>query len=482
MRARIVAALTATVGAAMLIVGLYSSWQLRGHLLQREDAELRAAAPTLVDSTIKQVEAAQAARVPSIIPTNVYAVRVVGDITRDFVPPQGGRPQFGTVTVESAKARANHPYTVDSADGTGAQWRMIQGIDAATGEPYAVAVSLRTMESVVRQMQLLLLGVSSATLILSVGVGLFAIRRAMRPLTDIEDTAAAIAAGDLSRRAPNPGSADEVESLAESLNVMLGRLENSIHTKERSEEGMRRFVADASHELRTPLATVRGYAELYRQGAMPNPENVAAGFRRIEDEANRMSLMVEDLLLLSRLETEQRAKSLDSAATGHVEEDIDLTVLVADAVADAGARAKDDANKRRFKVSGLNGPLAPVLTSGDEQRIRQVITNLLTNAERYTPVGSPVEVLVGAQDDWATIHVVDHGPGIPDDIRQRVFDRFYRVDVARNRAEGSTGLGLSIVAAIVANHEGEVDVVPTPGGGATFRVRLPLVVGTSESE
>ena len=459
----------------MMIVGIYSSWQLREHLVQREDAELRAAAPTAASSTIKQLQREQAASLPSVIPANNYAVLVVhnGDPTT-FVPAQGDRPKFGTISVASAKQRADKPYTVASDSAGGPDWRVVQGIDPQSGEPYAVAASMGTMENVIRQMQLLLVGVSTATLVLSVGVGLFAIRRALRPLADIEDTAAAIAAGDLSRRAPNPGSADEVESLAESLNVMLGRLEHSMRRREQSEESMRRFVADASHELRTPLATVRGYAELYRQGAMQKPEDVSAGFRRIEDEANRMSMMVEDLLLLSRLETEQRATSMGNSTAGRALRNVDLTVLVADAVADAEARATDE-NKRRFKVTGLNGPLQPAMTCGDEQRLRQIFTNLLTNAERYTPAGSPVEVRVGVDGDWTCVNVVDHGPGIPDEIRPRVFDRFYRADVARNRAEGSTGLGLSIVAAIVSNHNGEVDVVPTPGGGATFRVRLPHI-------
>ena len=220
---------------------------------------------------------------------------------------------------------------------------------------------------------------------------------------------------------------------------------------------------------------------LYRQGAVSNPEDVAAGFRRIEDEAKRMSLMVEDLLLLSRLETEQRAAAVGAdtgrrAALG----DVDLTVLAFDAVSDAEARAE---TTHRLRVRGYAGPLGPTVVRGDEQRLRQVVTNLVTNAQRYTPEGSDIDVLVGAEGGGGgdvVLQVVDHGPGIPEAQRERIFERFFRANAARNRASGSTGLGLSIVAAIVAAHHGSVQVDETPGGGATFTVRLPA--GTAVSQ
>lgn len=473
LRARIIATLTVVLSAAMFAVGLYSSVQLRAHLLQREDAELMAYAPTLVDSTIKQERANEATYLDSNIPSNIYAVRIVGARIRDVVPARDGRPKFPSISFESAKAAAGHPQTIDSSVPGDPQWRVVQGVDPATGYPYAVAVSLRATEDVIRQMQIVTILVSSVTLLTAIGMGLLGIRRALRPLGNIEDTAAAIAGGDLSRRVPNPGSRDEVESLSESLNTMLAQIEHLVGVKERSEESMRRFVADASHELRTPLATVRGYSELYRQGAMTKPDDIAAGFRRIEDEANRMSRMVEDLLLLSRLEAEQRADTTSSSDASTIR-DVDLTVLAADTVADAGARAKTDAEKMRFRVMGLNGSLHPVLVRGDEQRLRQVVTNLVTNAVRYTPAGTPIELKVGVNDTMAVLQVVDHGPGIPETMRSRVFDRFYRADVARNRAEGSTGLGLSIVAAIVASHHGTVEALETDGGGATFSIQLPL--------
>ena len=476
--------MTAVLSVAMFAVGLYSSYQLRMHLQQREDAELVAAAPTLAASVIKQKQfndANQATDVPSQIPANTYAVRIVTPKVIDVTPLSGPRPYFGddasnTVSAEEAKAHGGKPYTATSVDNPSSQWRVVQGVDEETGYPYAVALSMAKTQEVIQQMQVVTIVVSTVTLMAAIALGLFGVRRALRPLRDIEDTAAAIAAGDLSRRVPNPGSRDEVQSLSESLNAMLSQLENLIAVKDRSEESMRRFVADASHELRTPLATVRGYSELYRQGAMVEQDDVTTGFRRIEDEAQRMSDMVDDLLLLSRLEAEQRAQSRTSATAERTRRDVDLRELASDAVADAGARAKTDEEKMRFAVVGRDEDDAhPVIVHGDEQRLRQVVTNLVTNAVRYTPAGTPIQLRVDATHGEAVLQVIDHGPGIAEEVRHRVFDRFYRADVARNRAEGSTGLGLSIVAAIVQGHDGTVRVDETPGGGATFTVTLPLV-------
>lgn len=467
--------LAGLLGAAMFVVGTAGSWQLETYLVQREDADLQAAAPTLIASTIQQES--EQPYMTSAVPVNVYAARIV-DTRRihDYVPETGPRPQFPSITAQSAHASGGRPTTISSQGADDITWRMVQGIDQTTGRPYAVAVSLSNVRTVVRRMQIMTIAVSSLALLLATAAGLWAVRRALRPLRDIEDTAAAIAAGDLTRRVPEPETADEVESLAHSLNAMLSQVERSMVVKDRSEESMRRFVADASHELRTPLATVRGYAELYRVGAVTKPDDIAAGFRRIEDEATRMSGMVDDLLLLSRLETEQRAATVGANATTPTRptSDVDLTVIAADAVADAEARA----TSHRFRVRGLDGPLGPVTVRGDEQRLRQVVINLVTNAERYTPDGTQVEVRVGHLPSVtggrdAVLQVVDHGPGIPEAVREKVFDRFFRADEARNRAQGSTGLGLSIVAAIAASHHGSIDVAETPGGGATFTLRLP---------
>ncbi len=285
-------------------------------------------------------------------------------------------------------------------------------------------------------------------------------RRAFRPLTRIEDTAAALATGDLTQRIPGRQADDEVTSLSRSLNVMLTRIESSFAVREASEERMRQFVADASHELRTPLATVRGYAELYRQGAVPDAAAVGSAMERIEAESTRMSGLVEDLLTLARID------DAPVVETTHV----DLTVLAADAVADARVRAPE----RRISLLGLDSPVAPTVVRGTESRLRQVVTNLVANALRHTPDGTPVEVAVGQDATGVALEVRDHGPGVPDEVATKVFERFYRADPARGRTGGGgSGLGLAIVAAIVAQHHGRVGVAPTPGGGATFVVRLP---------
>jgi two-component system OmpR family sensor kinase len=232
---------------------------------------------------------------------------------------------------------------------------------------------------------------------------------------------------------------------------------------------MRRFVADASHELRTPLTTIRGFAELYRQGAGRDPAELDRLMRRIEDQAARMGLLVEDLLLLARLD-QQRPLGRTP---------VDLLALAAEAVNDARAVAPDRQIELVLGTGyGDGGQGSALVVLGDDQRLRQVLANLVNNALAHTPAGSPVEVRVGAAPldgrPGAAVEVVDHGPGLAPEQAERVFERFYRADPARSHAAGGTGLGLSIVAALVAVHGGTVQVDSVPGRGARFRVVLPL--------
>ena len=383
----------------------------------------------------------------------------------------GSIPRIGYLDPDDPRVRSGEPFTV--TDGNGDRWRVVAGVDVNEVATYAVARPLRDIDEAVQNLQILAFSVGLVALAAGVLLGWPLMNRAFRPLTQIEDTAAGIAEGNLSSRVPHPGTRDEVGSLASSLNLMLAHVERSLAVRDASEQQMRRFIADASHELRTPMAAIRGYAELYRSGAITGAEDTAAAMRRIEDEATRMGVLVEDLMTLARLDAGQRhAFSSPTSAADAVPEptEVDLTVLASDAVADTRAWAPE----RTLRLQGLAGqPLEAALTSGQEASLRQVVTNLVANAVRHTPDG-PIEVQVGRDRDEVVLRVVDHGPGIAPEDRTRVFERFYRSDPSRQRGEGGgSGLGLAIVATTVAQHRGAVSALETPGGGATFEVRLP---------
>ena len=371
-------------------------------------------------------------------------------------------------------ANSGKVVTVPASGGAG-RWRVaVQPRRDGSGGSVVVAASLDPIDSTTRQLRLIDLGVSLVVLAVLAGAGAAIVRASLRPLVEIEQTARSIAAGDLARRVPDRDPRTEVGRLGRALNTMLAQIESAFSARaaseasaRRSEDRMRRFVADASHELRTPLTTIRGFAELYRQGAARDPAELDRLMRRIEDQAARMGLLVEDLLLLARLDQQ---RPLDRSP-------VDLLALAADAVTDASAVAPD----RRIELvlgSGDDRPRHALVVLGDSERLRQVLANLVGNALRHTPAGSPVEVRVGeaALDGrpGAAVEVVDHGPGLTPEQTERVFERFYRADPARSGADGGTGLGLSIVAALVAVHGGTVQVDSVPGRGARFRVVLPL--------
>ena len=289
------------------------------------------------------------------------------------------------------------------------------------------------------------------------GLGLWLVRLGLRPLDEIAGTATAIADGNLSLRVPDARSGSETGRLASAFNTMLERIEEAFGERQESEARLRRFIADASHELRTPLTSVRGYAELFRRGADRRPEDLARVMRGIEDEATRMSRLVEELLLLARL---------DQGSTSERHE-VDLTSLARSAV--EAARAADPERPLTLRSNG------PVLVEGDGDRLRQVLDNLLGNVRVHTPEGTAATVRVGAGDGLAEIDVEDEGPGIPAEAATHVFERFYRVDPARSRHRGGHGLGLSIVAAITEAHGGTCTVTPGAGGGTLVAVRLPAL-------
>jgi len=307
-------------------------------------------------------------------------------------------------------------------------------------------------------------GIGVAVLVV-VGLASFAVvHLSLRTLYEVEHTAAAIAAGQLDSRVPERDPRTEVGRLSLALNGMLAQIQQALASSESSaakargsEDRMRRFITDAGHELRTPLTTIRGFAELYRQGAA---RDVAMLLSRIESEAGRMGLLVDDLLLLARLDVHRPLER----------QRVDLLALASDAVHDAQAM---DPN-RAITMEVFDGPGTPEVL-GDEPRIRQVLSNLVANALQHTPSSVNVVVRVGTEGDDAVLEVADKGPGMTEQDASRVFERFYRTDSSRARASGGTGLGLSIVDSLVRVHGGAVSVTTAPDEGCRFRVRLPRV-------
>ncbi|MGV8967130.1 MAG: sensor histidine kinase [Cellulomonas sp.] len=385
-------------------------------------------------------------------------------------------PDLPRLTAKQVAGLGGEPFTVDSV-GVGGQWRVVERLLLSAIDPsvvvgsVAVALPLTSASATMALMRWSLLGISIVVLLLGGLAGWLAVRRSLRPLREIEDTAAAIAAGDLSRRVPPAPTTTEVGRLGDALNAMLAQIEQAFAARAASEERMRRFVADASHELRTPLATIRGYSELYRMGAVTTKPQVDDTLRRIEDSATRMGRLVEDLLHLARLD--------DGRPMRH--EPVDLTVLAADSVSDL--HALDVGRPIRFEPLVAGTPVTPCVVIGDEDRLRQVLANLTGNVAQHTPAGTAVEIAVGlagsGSSTRAVLEVRDHGPGILPEHTARVFERFYRVDSSRGREfGGGAGLGMAIVAAIVGAHGGNVEIALTPGGGTTVRVSLPVDAAT----
>ena len=325
------------------------------------------------------------------------------------------------------------------------------------GLTFVTASSLRPVEEAVATLIRALVLVGLLALAVAALASWWVIRRGFRPVDRMVETAAAIAAGDLSRRVPDADPETELGRLGTALNDMLGQIETGIRAREAGEARLRRFVADAAHELRTPLTSLRGYAELYRQGALPTPEAVGSAMGRIESEGARMARLVDDLLLLARTD---QGRPLEK-------EPVDLVRLAREAAGDFSAADPDRPLARDLEGSAV--------VTGDPIRLRQAIDNLLANVRAHTPRGTPARVSVHRNGTWAEVTVADEGPGIPGDDQPRIFERFWRGDPARGRtAAGGAGLGLSIVDALVRAHGGTVAVASAPGGGTAFTMRLPL--------
>lgn len=482
LRSRIVAVVVALVVIALAVTDTLTYTSLKNYLIQRVDQQLAAISAVspngavlhaLVDpndpnnrslavppGTFGAVFNAQhlLAQLPvSPLPdSNGAAPRVPHSLITQVLngPPTGaviatvGGTEDTQFRVIAQRVPLNNP---ESATGTG-----------STPGVFVVAIPLSDVDATLSRLLVLELIVSGAVLVALAAAAWVLVRVGLRPLEKMADTAGEIAAGDLTQRVEETDERTEVGRLGSALNVMLSRIETAFRAREESEARLRRFVADASHELRTPLTSIRGYAELFDHGLAERPADLRTAMRRIESESTRMGVLVEDLLLLARLD---QGRPLEL-------EPVDLVPLASDAVTDA--RVLDPSREIT-----LQAPERCEI-SGDELRLRQVITNLVSNALAHTPAGTPVEVVVsseaanGVAPGPAVLSVVDHGPGVPQEAATRIFERFWRSDPSRVRARGGTGLGLSIVSAITAAHGGRVELSETPGGGATFKVELPV--------
>ena len=345
--------------------------------------------------------------------------------------------------------------TVGSVGSSGLRYRVYASHDPEDTGITLVAVPQREVDQTLSRL-LLVEALVIAGVLAALGLtAFFVVRLGLRPLDRMEVTAGQIAAGELSHRVSPASSRTEVGRLGLALNAMLDRLEQAFAQRTASEDRLRQFLADASHELRTPLAAIRGYAELFRMGATRDAAGTELAMRRIEDESKRMGALVEDLLTLARLDETPRLRR----------EQVDVALLARESVEDARAMAPD----RTISLRARDG----ALTAGDPYQLRQVLANLLRNALVHTPAGTPVDVSVGEDDGHVTVEVRDHGPGLPETAPERLFDRFWRAEGGRERGKSGAGLGLAIVGAVVAAHQGQVSALNARGGGALFLVRLP---------
>jgi two-component system, OmpR family, sensor kinase len=393
-----------------------------------------------------------------ILPPGTYGQRrlssgkVLGELPIRF----GTTESIGPPPSIPAKVAIGQPFTVHAVGHADIHYRVYVARDPEDVGLTAVAIPLADVDQTLNRL-LLVEGLVIGGVLLALGLtAFFVVRLGLRPLDRMEVTAGAIAGGDLSRRVSPATARTEVGRLGLALNRMLDRLEDAFAERQASEDRLRQFLADASHELRTPLASIRGYAELFRMGATRNRDDTALAMRRIEDEARRMGVLVEDLLTLARLDEAPALRR----------EPVDLAKMARDAVTDARATAPE-------RPISVQTPDAAVV-SGDPHQLHQVLANLMRNALVHTPGGSPIEVSVRPNGQIVEIEVRDHGAGLPEGARERLFERFWRAEAGRERGKAGAGLGLAIVHDIVVAHHGSVIAGDAPGGGAQFIVELPV--------
>jgi two-component system, OmpR family, sensor kinase len=464
LRARLLIALAAVALVGLVLADIATYTALRSFLVDRVDESLTTARRPLIQSLYGPLErgpGSDAGALASAAPGAYIELRasdgsalVSGSTRGEFATARPRLPDrvagLGSSSDESATF-----FTVNSAHGGNGEFR-VRAERLPDDSVLMVALPLNDVNSTLHRLVWTETLVTAAVLLGAVGLGLWLVRVGLRPLRKIESTAANIAGGELSLRVPQADERTEVGRLGMALNTMLERIEDAFGKQQASEERLRRFVADASHELRTPVSAVGAYAELFERGAQQRPADLARVLRGIRVETARMQALIEDLLLLTRLD---EGRPLER-------QPVELVGLAGEAVEAA-------------QTIGGEWPVSieadePVEVTGDRMRLREILDNLLANVRTHTPPGTPTTVRVRREDGEAVLEVADQGPGLDAKDAARVFERFYRADPSRARDRGGTGLGLAVVAALVEAHGGRVELDTTPGSGAAFRVRLPV--------
>jgi len=474
LRTRLLLALLGLVALGLLVAGVATFTSLRSFLLTRVDQQLQEARYTVLGALSSNSQFPGFGQGPggpqANLPPGTYGAvlatsgTVMSQTTFSYGQTKTAVPKL-PAPLPSAPADESG-MTIFSARSSGSPstgFRVLLQRFPSRGLILEVAVPLTETSQTLDRLLAIEVLVSVAVLAALAAASWWLIKRDLRPLETMAETADAIAAGDLSQRVEPAEPRTEVGRLGLSLNAMLVQIEQAFAERAATEDKLRRFLADASHELRTPLTSIRGYAEVFERGAKENPDDLATAMRRIEEESKRMGVMVEELLVLARLGEGRQPESAP----------VDLARVVSDAVADARAAAPD--REISLEAAGApDGSPAAVTVMGDDHQLRQVVANLLSNAREHTPAGTPVRVSLSAVDGKAVLAVADEGPGLPDGEAEKVFEPFYRADPSRTRDTGGAGLGLAIVAAIVEAHGGTVAAASAPTAGATFTVSLQI--------
>lgn len=467
LRGRVLLALLGVVAAGLLVADVATYQALRSFLVQRVDAQVE----SLQRPAIERLGGTDHRGPPGSSTSSSYYTELRDAGNAVLVSANNG--PFGqratstpslpsrlpAATVCDQSACNSVTLDVHSRETGGPDYRVhVWSLRTTEGGlvQLAVALPLADVSATLGQLLTIEVLVWLGVLVVAGAAGLYLVRLGLRPLTEIETTADAIASGDLTQRVKRADPRTEVGRLGLALNSMLGQIESAFTEKDASEQRLRRFLADASHELRTPLTSIRGYAELFRRGASSRPDDLAKVMARIEEESARMGILVDDLLLLARLD---QGRPLEH-------ELVDLTSVVAEGV-DAARAVEPD--------RPIEAVLDETLTvDGDALRLRQVIDNLLANVRTHTPRLTSARVVLSRSAQDAVLEVIDHGPGLPEEGRERIFNRFFRADPSRSRDRGGAGLGLAIVHAIVTAHGGTIATVNTIPTGTTFRITLPI--------